>query len=45
MALEDYIVWKDKTVTYHTNTGPHTTKPFPTMELARQFAETLNKKH
>jgi hypothetical protein len=37
------IVWEDKTVTYQTITGQHTTKPFPSMEVARQFAESLNK--
>jgi len=36
------IVWEDKTVTYQTKTGQHTTKPFPSMELARQFAESLS---
>lgn len=41
--MEKAIVWGDKTVTYETLTGPHTTKPFPTIELARQFAESLNK--
>ena len=39
------IVWEDRTVTYHTKTGPHTTKPFPTIEMARQFAEILNKQN
>lgn len=36
------IVWEDKTVTYQTITGQHTTKPFPSMEIARQFAESLS---
>lgn len=35
------IVWDDKSVTYQVKGRTQTTKPFPTIELAREFAKLI----